>query len=81
MTGLFNDVVTQLDVDYQDMGGMGVSMEDLPSEEDNTALQTRDEFALLGLADDSWASQDVQGMHDASQQVGRADQPAPGSFQ
>ena len=56
-------------------------MEDLPSGEDNMALQTRDELALLGPADDVWASQDMQGMYDASQQVGRADQPAPGSFQ
>ena len=81
MTELFDDVTILLDVDYLDMGGMGVSMEVLPSEEDNTSLQARDEFALLGPAADVWASQDVQGMFYASQQVGMVSQPAPGSLQ
>ena len=81
MTDLFDKVATLLEVDYQDNGRDGVSMEDLPSREINTALQTRDESALLGLADNGWVSQDVQGMHDASQQVGMVGQPGPGSIQ
>ena len=63
------------------MGGMEVSVGEHPSEEENTSLRARDEFALLGPAADVWASQDVQGMHDTSQQVGMVRQPAPGSFQ
>ena len=75
-----NDAIL-LDVDYQDMEEMEVSVEEHQSEGDNTELQARDELALLGLAADIWASQDVQGMLDASQQVGMVGQPAPGSFQ
>ena len=67
MTDLFDEVATLLEVDYQDDGRVGVSMEDLPSREINMALRTRDESALLGLADDNWVSQDVHGMHDDSQ--------------
>ena len=81
MTDLLDNVAILLDVDYLDMGGMGVSVGNLPSGEDNTSLWAREEFALLGPAADIWASQDMQGMHDASQLVGMASQPAPGSFQ
>ena len=63
------------------MGGIEVSVEEHQSEEDNKLLQARDEFALLGPAADVWAPQDMQGMYDASQQVGMVRQPAPGSFQ
>ena len=80
MADLFVDVAILLDVEYLDMGGK-VSVEEHPSEEDNTSLQARDEFALLGPAADVWASQDVQGMFYASQQVGMVSQPAPGSLQ
>ena len=59
MTDLFDDVAILLDVNYLDMGGMGVSMEDLLSGEDKMVLRTRDELALLGPADDVWASQDM----------------------
>ena len=52
MTDLFDEVATLLQVDYQDNGRVEVSMEELPSGEINTALWTRDESALLGLADD-----------------------------
>ena len=81
MTDLFDEVATLLEVNYQDNGRVGVSMEELPSREINTALRTRDESALLGPAEDGWVSPDVQSMHDASQQVGMVGQPAPGSFQ
>ena len=67
MTDLFDEVATLLEVDYQDNGRVGVSMEELPSREINTALRTRDESALLGPADNSWVSQGVQGMHNISQ--------------
>ena len=53
MTDLFNGVATLLEVDYQDSGRVEVSMEELPSRETNTELQTRDDSTLLGLADDS----------------------------
>ena len=55
-------------------------MEELPSEEDNTLLQARDEFALLGPAADVWAPQDMQDMFNASQIVGMVGQPSLGSF-
>ena len=52
MTDLFDKVTTLLEVDYQDSGRVEVSMEELPSRETNTELQTRDDSTLLGPADD-----------------------------
>ena len=52
MTDLFDEVTTLLEVNYQDSGRVRVNMEELLSRETNTELQTRDESALLGPADD-----------------------------